>query len=68
MSTQPSNSKQPPSIYTVLLFLSMIFLIIAVVAMFIEVNRWAPQYYRTNEAQPTVMVLPTDDLVTYKIA
>lgn len=45
----------------------MIFLIIAVVAMFIEVNRWAPQYYRTNEAQPTVMVVPTDDLVTYKI-
>ncbi len=64
MSTLPSteNRKQPPSIYTVMLFLSMIFLLIAVIAMFIELRRWAPDYYRTQEAQPSVMVMPADDV------
>ena len=64
MSTQPSSSKQPPSIYTVMLFLSMLFLLIAVIAMFMELNRWAPDYYRTNTAKPNVMVVPTDGATT----
>ena len=59
MSTQLSseNQKQPPSIYTVMLLLSMLFLLIAVIAMFIELNRWAPDYWRTGEATPSVMVI-----------
>ena len=63
MSTLPSteNRKQPPSIYTVMLFLSMLFLLIAVIAMFVELQRWGPEYYRTNTAQPQVMVIPTSD-------
>ncbi len=60
MSTLPSseNRKQPPSIYTVLLLVSALFLAIAVVAMWMELNRWAPDYYRTNTANPSVMVKP----------
>ena len=52
MSTQLSteNRKQPPSVYTVMLLLSMLFLLIAVIAMFIELRRWQPDYYRTNSA------------------
>ena len=64
MSTQPSIEqsavrKQPPSVYTVMLVLSVIFMIIAVIAMYMELNRWAPDYYNTNTAQPSVMVVPT---------
>lgn len=64
MSTLPSteNRKQPPSVYTVMLLLSMVFMLIAVVAMWIELQRWAPDYYRTNTANPSVMVMPADDL------
>lgn len=59
MSTLPSseNVKQPPSIYTVMLILSMVFLLIAVIAMFVELRRWQPDYWRTNQARPTVQVL-----------
>ncbi|MGB7347859.1 MAG: hypothetical protein WBD20_26780 [Pirellulaceae bacterium] len=62
MSTQLSseNRKQPASVYTVMLVLSMLFLLVAVIAMYIELNRWAPNYYRTNEATPQVMVLPSN--------
>ncbi|TWT55096.1 hypothetical protein Pla22_27500 [Rubripirellula amarantea] len=58
MSTQLSteNRKQPPSIYTVMLFLAMIFLLIAVVAMFIELGRWYPELYNTQSAMPTGMM------------
>ena len=64
MSTQLSteNRKQPPSVYTVMLLLSMLFLLIAVIAMFIELRRWQPDYYRTNSARPTVMLMPADDV------
>lgn len=65
MSTQPStesNNKQPPSVYTVMLLLSMLFMLIAVIAMWIELNRWAPDYYRTNTANPSVMVMPADNI------
>ena len=61
MSTQPLNEptgKQPPSIYTVVLLLGMLFMLIAVIAMWIELSRWAPDYYRTGTAQPNVMVMP----------
>lgn len=63
MSIQPSNEptgKQPPSVYTVMLLLSMLFMLIAVIAMIIELNRWAPDYFRTNTARPSVMVVQTD--------
>ncbi len=64
MSTLPSteNRKQPPSVYTVMLLVSMLFMLIAVVAMWIELRRWEPEYYRTSTAQPTVMVMPTNDV------
>lgn len=63
MSTLPSsdNAKQPPSVYTVMLVLSMVFLLIAVIAMFIELNRWAPDYFRTSQANPLVQVVATQD-------
>ncbi len=58
MSTlPPSEAKQPPSVYTVMLILSMVFLLIAVIAMFIEFNRWAPDYFRTQKARPSVQVI-----------
>ncbi|WP_146519341.1 hypothetical protein [Stieleria varia] len=59
MSTLPSteNRKQPPSVYTVMLLLSMLFMLIAVIAMIIEMRRWAPDYFRTNSARPTTMVV-----------
>ncbi len=64
MSTQLSNDnrKQPPSIYTVMLLLSMLFMLIAVIAMWIELSRWAPEYYRTNSATPQAMVMPVSEL------
>jgi hypothetical protein len=41
-----------------MLLLAMLFMIIAVVAMYMELNRWAPDYYKTNTANPVVMVHP----------
>ncbi|KAA5543668.1 hypothetical protein FYK55_10715 [Roseiconus nitratireducens] len=63
MSTLPSseNRKQPPSIYTVMLILSMVFLLIAVIAMWIELRRWAPDYFRTRSAQPVVQLIESAD-------
>ncbi|MEL6104765.1 MAG: hypothetical protein AAFU85_01955 [Planctomycetota bacterium] len=57
MSTLPSSEtrKQPPSVYTVMLLLSMLFLLIAVIAMFIELNRWAPDYHRTKQHEPSLV-------------
>ena len=63
MSTLPSTekkTKQPASVYTVMLFLSMIFMLIAVIAMWIEYQRYAPQYWKTQDAQPSVMIMPAD--------
>ncbi|MEO1529236.1 MAG: hypothetical protein AAFX06_27770 [Planctomycetota bacterium] len=61
MSTLPSSEsrKQPPSVYTVMLILSMVFLLIAVVAMFIELNRWGPDYHRTRQHKPSVVQVIT---------
>ena len=64
MSTLPSteNRKQPPSVYTVMLLLGMVFMMIAVIAMWIEFRRWAPEYYSTSTANPSAMVMPADDI------
>lgn len=59
MSTQPSTEqrKQPPSVYTVLLLLSMLFMLIAVIAMWLEFRRWGPDYFNTNTARPSVQLV-----------
>jgi len=59
VSTLPPSdtAKQPPSIYTVMLVLSVVFLLIAVIAMFIELQRWGDDYWRTNQARPSVQVI-----------
>lgn len=67
MSIQLSNEKsrkQPPSVYTVMLLLSMLFMIVAVIAMYVELNRYSPQYYRTQDAQPNVRVIPAQPSVS----
>ncbi len=61
MSTQLSTEKpkkQPASVYTVILILSMLFMLVAVIAMWVELQRWAPDFYRTNSAQLGAMVSP----------
>jgi hypothetical protein len=45
-----------------MLFLSMLFMLLAVIAMFIEFRRYGPQLYNTQEAQPSVMVMPADNV------
>lgn len=59
MSTLPSteNRKRSPSVYLVMLILATIFLLIAVVAMIMEMNRWADDYWRTKQHMPTVQVV-----------
>ena len=42
-----------------MLVLSMVFLLIAVIAMFIEYRRWAPDYWRTQTARPSAAVVVT---------
>ena len=56
-STEPTG-KQPPSVYTVMLLLSMVFMLIAVIAMIVELSRWYPDLWRTQAAQPTAMIAP----------
>lgn len=55
MSTQVTSGiprKQPANVYTVMLVLSVIFLLIAVIAMIIEYRRYAPDYWKTGNARP----------------
>jgi hypothetical protein len=48
-------------VYTVMLLLSMLFLLVAVIAMWIERNRWAPDFENTRSAQPSsAMLEPLD--------
>ena len=64
MSPLPSpetKTKQPASVYTVMLFLSMLFMLIAVIAMWIECRRYMPEYWNTQTAQPNAMVMPVDN-------
>jgi len=37
-----------------MLLMSMIFMLVAVVAMFMEMNRYAPDYHKTTSATPNV--------------
>jgi hypothetical protein len=43
-----------------MLLLSMVFMLIAVIAMWIELNRWAPDYWATSTAKPNAMVVPAN--------
>ena len=66
MSTLPSTdtkTKQPASVYTVMLFLSMLFMLLAVIAMLIEYQRYAPEFWETKTAQPqeTSFIVPADE-------
>ena len=64
MSTLPSTekkTKQPAGVYTVMLFLSMLFMLIAVIAMWNEFRKYSPEYWKTQKAKPSVMVMPADN-------
>jgi hypothetical protein len=50
----PALRKQPPNVYTVMLIVSVLFMLIAVVAMVIELRRYAPEYSTTSTARPNV--------------
>jgi hypothetical protein len=66
VSTQlsnPASRKQPLSIYVVMLILSALFLFIAVVAMWIEARRYAPDYWQTSTARPNVSAKSVADQV-----
>lgn len=39
-----------------MLLLSMLFMLIAVIAMYVEYERWGPEYYRTNSATNSMIV------------
>jgi hypothetical protein len=65
VSTQLSSEtsrKQPASVYTIMLLLSMLFMIVAVIAMWLELNRYAPEYFNTGSAKPNVKVVPSSDM------
>ena len=59
MSTQPlneSNRKQGANVYTVMLLMSMLFMLVAVIAMFIEFRRYEGTLpWKTDDARPQVM-------------
>jgi len=40
-----------------MLLLSMLFMLIATIAMWMELQKWAPDYESTNSARPNVMVV-----------
>jgi len=44
-----------------MLLLATLFMLIAVIAMYMELNRWAPDFYKTGTARPSVMVHPAID-------
>ena len=62
MSTQISSNpaargparKRGLDIYTVMLLLSVLFMTVAVIAMTIEMRRYLPQLWKTDEARPVV--------------
>lgn len=59
MSTPISNNptgqrpirKQGMDIYTIMLLLSVIFMLVAVIAMYMEFRRYAPDYWKTGQAR-----------------
>jgi len=44
-----------------MLLLSMLFMLIAVIAMVVELRRWQPDLWNTGSARPNVMVIQSDD-------
>jgi len=61
VSTQLSSSpvrKHPMNIYTMMLILSALFMFIAVIAMWIEARRYAPDYWQTSGARPAAVSTP----------
>ncbi len=57
MSTQLSNEpvrKQPANVYTVMMIMSSVFLLVALIAMYMELNRYAPDYGNTASSRPNV--------------
>jgi len=62
VSTQVTSGiprKQPANVYTVMLVLSVVFLLIAVIAMIIEYRRYAPDYWKTGNARPAGAAVQT---------
>jgi len=55
--------KQPANVYTVMLILSVLFLLIAVIAMVIEYGRYAPDYWKTTNARPAASAQSVGDLI-----
>ncbi|XZE52735.1 hypothetical protein SH139x_004438 [Planctomycetaceae bacterium SH139] len=51
------NQKQGFSIYTVLLLLSMIFMLIAVIAMYVELKRYQPDYWEVTSGRIGGMIV-----------
>jgi len=37
-----------------MLLLSMLFMLIAVIAMFVEMRRYSPEYHKTTSARPNI--------------
>ncbi len=70
MSTQLSNSpvagsqprKANANVYAVMLILSAVFMLIAVIAMWMEYSRYAPDYWKTTTARPNVSAQSVEDL------
>ena len=51
--------KQGASIYTVMLLLSVIFMLIAVIAMYMEASKYGPEYWNTSSGRPAAgMIVP----------
>ena len=57
MNMVPPNQKQQPSVYTVMLALSVVFLLIAVIAMWVERGRYAPDFSNTSAARVSGMIV-----------
>lgn len=59
MSTPPLNEparKQGANVYTVMLLMSMLFMLVAVIAMFVEFRRYEGTLpWKTDDARPQVM-------------
>ncbi|WP_153558553.1 hypothetical protein [Roseimaritima sediminicola] len=50
------NRKQSANVYTVMLLLSMLFMFVAVIAMFVEFRRYEGTLpWKTDDARPQVM-------------
>lgn len=66
MSTQFTSEpvrKQNATVYTVMLILSTVFMLIALIAMVIELRRYAPDYHNTAAARPAASAQSVEALV-----